>query len=266
MFKQDHALEKFETLYAKDLILSHVGDDGRCYADDFKITNFFHEKYKTLVLDNKEFIKDRHLLDVGSNMGHWGLLAYLNGASSVTCLEPRGQYVDGLNKFSRKHNLKIQAIQGIHSDIFDWGKKFDVVMLSSIITSMPDVFAFFHRLRNITRYVIIKHCSLKNVPSDMCKMEKTHNITHRASVDLRTDDYLDKKSGTQFSVNDWSSMDENGAGVTFFWYYGTEYLMELFKYFNYKVIRFDRRPEVVSPDTRNLNDNQQFHDIVLEVV
>ena len=264
MIIKDQALEKFEATMAKELILSQLGDEGSCYANDFIVTDFFYNKYKTLVLDNIEFIQDKNLLDVGSDMGHWGLLSYLNGAKSVTCLEPRQRYVEGLNKFSSKHKIACHAIQGIHSDIFNWGRKFDVVMLSAVINSMPDVFSFFHRLRDITKHVIIKHVSLKDVPGNMCKMSKVHNFTHRATVDLRASGYMKERSGRQFSINEWTGESGNGDGVSFYWFCGIDYLLELFEYFNYKVIRIEKQQDVGK--TNNINSNNQFHDIVLEVI
>jgi hypothetical protein len=266
MIIKDQALEKFETIMAKDLIMFHMGEQGRCYANDFVVTDFFYNKYKTLVLNNKQFIKDKHLLDVGSSMGQWSLLSHLNGAKSVTCLEPRQQYVEGLNKFSAKHKIDLQAIQGIHSDIFKWGRKFDVVMLSCVLTSVPDIFSFFHRLRDITKHVIIKSESLKDIPADTCKMTKTYNTTHRASVDLRSDGYLKEWSGKQLSISDWGEERVNGEGATFCWWYGIDYLLELFEYFNYKVVKVEKQPDDRDEETKNLDSNRHYHDIVLEVL
>jgi hypothetical protein len=265
MHDDDKVLKKFKDTYAKDLILSQMGEDAVYYADDFVVTDFFYEKYKRLVSDNKKLLAGKTLLDVGANMGHWGLLSLMDGATSVTCLEPRRQYVDGLNTFSKKHGLDISAVQGIHSDIFGWNKNFDVVMLSSIVTSIPDIFDFLKKLKGITKHVIIRHVSLRDVPTDMCKMEKTYNFTHRSSVDLRSDGYLNNKTGNQYDIKN-STIDPGQVddGTSYWWFYGIDYLVELFNYFGYKILRLEEQKSNSPEGTLYLSDNQLFHDIVLE--
>lgn len=118
----DYNLIKFEKYYAKQLIVSQLGSEGECYAEDFKITDFLKNKYYDLIIKNKKILKNADILDIGSNLGHWSVLFYLNGANSVTCIEPRKNYVDGLNNFAIQEKLNIKAIQGIHSDCIKLGK------------------------------------------------------------------------------------------------------------------------------------------------
>lgn len=264
MYNNDVILKKFKDNYAKDLILCQMGQDAVCYAEDFVITDFFYNKYKRVVLDNKKILEGKTVLDVGANMGHWGLLSLLNGAKSVTCVEPRGQYVNGLNKFSKMHGLDITSVQGIHSDIFELGEKFDVVMLGVITECIPDVYGFLQQLKAITKHVIILHTSLRDLPPGLCKMEKSYNLTHRTAVDPRSKGYLNNETGNQFDTKDWSSDDTSKEGVCFRWYYGIDHMTEIFKHFNYKVLRLEEHTQDALAGTVDLPGKFMQHIIVLE--
>lgn len=246
------SLEKFEKEYAKDLILHNLGDNAIHYANDFTVGERFYTKYKSLIQDNKKFIQGQNVVDVGSHMGHWSLLSLLDGAESCTCLEPRQEFVDGINNFAQHHQLNMRAIQGIHSDLFVHNKKYDTVLLCSMITSIPDIFFFFLHLKKITKYVIIRHASLVDVPAEMLKVVPNMNLNQRATVDYRIKNHVP-------THNDIA--DRNTADATLWWFYGTKFLQNIFEHLNYKILRFEEQKH----DPSHTDPNCQYHNIVLEV-
>ena len=266
--QHDKALEKFEDHYAKKLILEHLGDDAEHLAEQFRVNNFFKRKYQSIVLDNKSLFEDAHVLDVGSNMGHWATLYHLNGARSVTCVEPRLNLVEGLNRFAVAEDLPIKAIQGIHSDCPALGEKFQVVMLSNITSYMPDVFDFFSRLRAITDHVIIgHHITMNTLHDDACTMDTGYNLSHRNAVDLRDRSYLDRPDGVQY---DWNRIgDPHAEGRTCFWYYGIGFMRKLLDYLGYDVVRVNKQDndELYDDESQGTSmvGDQTFYDMVLRV-
>lgn len=232
----DCLLKKFETLYAKKLIINQLGDEAEYYAENFIVTDFFKNKCYDLVGKNIDVIKNADVLDIGSNIGHWSTLLNLSGAKSVTSIEPRKQYVEGLNNFAKQEDLNINAVHGIHSDCFALGKKFDVVVLSALLPVIPDIFDFFNRLRSITDYVIIlHHHTIRDVPDDVCKIEKFYNLSHRTAVDLRTKSYLENDNGNQYSKENFDKVDD-AEGTVLVWYYGIQYIKTILEYLNYEII------------------------------
>lgn len=262
---RDQALDTFEQHYARDLILTQLGPDAEHMARDFRITDFFRNKYQSIIADNRDVIRDARLLDVGANLGHWSTLCNLNGARSITCLEPRLRYVDGINSFARKHSLAMEAVQGIHTDCAGMGRKFDVVMLGAMVSQMPDVWDFFMRLRDITEHVIVgHHITDSSLPDDACRLSPQVNMNNRNAVDLRHQDWKHDPEGVQY---DWSSLgDGHARGQTFHWYYGIDFLKSLVRHLGYDVVREVRHDNgLLFGNTLGAEPSQTLCDLVLRV-
>lgn len=58
----------------------------RRFFDDQHVVRF-----DQIILHNVDVLKDRRILDVGGNVGHFLRLAVYHGAYSATCLEPRAE-------------------------------------------------------------------------------------------------------------------------------------------------------------------------------
>lgn len=261
----DQALDRFQSHYAKRLILDQLGDEAEHMAEDFRVTDFFRNKYQSLIVDNREIIRGSHVLDVGSNLGQWATLCCLNGARAVTCLEPRRKYVDGLNRFAGAQGLPMVAVQGIHRDCASMGQRFDVVLLSAMVSQMPDVWDFFRELRGITEHVIIgHHITVNTLPDDACRIEPQHNLSHRNAVDLRDDGYLEDPEGVQY---DWNSVsDPMARGRTFHWYYGVDFLKTVVRHLGYEVLRVKKHDNrLLFGDTVGADDGQTLYDLILRV-
>lgn len=261
----DHLLKKFETSYAKKLIINQLGDEAEHYAENFFVNNFFKNKCYDLIGKNIEVIKDANILDIGSDLGHWSTLFKLAGAKSVTSIEPRKQYVDGLNNFAKQEGLNINAVHGIHSDCFGLDKKFDVVVLSAFLPVIPDIFDFFNKLKSITDHVIIlHHHTIRDVSDDVCKIEKQYNIRNRSAVDLRTTSYLKNYNGNQYSLEYYNKID-NAEGTVLEWYYGIQYVKTILEYLDYEIISTtEHRDGYLFDSSLDQRQDRVYYDLLIK--
>ena len=234
-------------------------------ARDFRVTDFFRNQHQSLIVDNIELRRDRRVLDVGSNLGQWSTLCCLNGAHHVTGVEPRRRYVDGLNAFAGDESLPMDAVQGIHRDCEHMDRRYDTVILSALVSQMPDVWDFFKGLRRITRHVIIGHHITKtDLPVDACVLAPQYNLTNRNAVDLRDRSYLDNSEGVQY---DWRRIqDPHAPGRAFHWYYGIGFLRTLVRHLGYDVVRERRHDNAeLFGHTLGADPSQCLWDLVLRV-
>ena len=261
----DQILHRFETYYAPRLIQNQLGEDGEHMARDFRLTQFHRHKYQGLVWDNRDVLEGSHVLEVGSNYGHWALLYHLTGAKSVTCLEPRSFQVEGLNSFASAEGLPLRAVQGTHQDCFDLGQDFDVVMLCEIVPYIPDVWDFFRRLRTVADRVVLAHnVSLEGQPADSCTYRRRFNSFHRAPVDLRDRDYLLTQDGRQADVTEYNR-HSGTKGECLSWFYGIDFMTGLLEHLGYRITRVTR-PDMhrLYGGTLNRSNPTVYHDLVLE--
>ncbi len=254
MLYNDYALDIFCKKYAKDLILCCFGEDAIHYAEDFKLTEYHLKKYYNNISSNLNLIQSKSILEIGSNTGIWAVLMYLNGATSITCVEPRKQLADGINRFSQIHNLPIVAITGLHNCIFDLNQTFDTTIMMGVDDLIPDIINFLNNLSNISKFLI-----LKTKDSDALVNDKSMTITiennlhHRQGFNINTtQDQLDNL-GYQTTIKDFVINPKLGRFIRFL--YGKNFYETVFDYLNCNIVNFSNYYDT--------NDNFKIYSVKL---
>lgn len=254
MLYNDYALDTFCKKYAKDLILCCFGEDAIHYAEDFKLTEYHLKKYYNNISSNLNLIQSKSILEIGSNTGIWAVLMYLNGATSITCVEPRKQLADGINRFSQMHNLPIVAITGLHNCIFDLNQTFDTTIMMGVDDLIPDIINFLNNLSNISKFLI-----LKTKDSDALVNDKSMTITiennlhHRQGFNINTtQDQLDNL-GYQTTIKDFVNNPKLGRFIRFL--YGKNFYETVFDYLDCNIVNFS--------NYHDTNDNFKIYSVKL---
>ena len=237
MTYNDYALDTFKEKYAKDLILYCLGDEASLYARDFKFAELHLQKYQNNILKNKSLLKGKKILDIGSNAGMWAVLMYLNGATKVTCIEPRKQLAMGINQFAKLHNLPITAINAFHSSVFDLNEVFDTTFMMGVDDKIPDVVTFINDLRKISNFLVLKTLNWDGiVPDNTVKINIEHNLYWRGGFNINTD--INDLDGMCYQTNAIDWIDNPKQGRCLKWHFGKNFYETLFDYLDYKIINF----------------------------
>jgi len=233
----NEVLTEFAEKYSHDLILECFGPEAKLYAEDFYITESFYKKYKTTILDNIDIIAGKDIVDIGSGTGVWGILMMMSGAKSVTCIEPRKKYSQGLSRFAKKHNMAITAIEGFHDAVFDLDKKYDTAIMMGFIDLIPDPVAYLSRLDSVCDYVMITHRVWENVDTDGLRIRVSYNLGGNHGFNFKQLSSITGDSGDQTDIHSIISERSKKKGKYFYYTFGATFFEILAKNMGYKVLR-----------------------------
>jgi len=237
MIYNDAALDLFCNKYAKDLILCCYGNEAENYAEDFEFKEFHIKKYHNNILANKEHIENKKILEIGSNSGLWAILMLLNGATHVTCVEPRPQLCKGLTQFCELHNFPITVINSTHKYIYTTTERFDTTLLMGVDDLIPDIMSFLNTLCNVSNRLILKTKNHNDIVQDNCaKLNLENNLALRDGININTDISKLSDYGEQTTIEDFVNNPSLGRFVRY--YYGKNYFDTLFDYLECKVENF----------------------------
>lgn len=241
MIYSDNTLTTFSQKYAKDLILCCYGDDAINYAEEFEFTDYHIKKYQNNIIDNINYIENKNILDIGSNTGLWAVLMYLNGAKNVTCIEPRQQFSDGINKFAKLHNLPITSHNALHNHVYNLNKNFDTTVMMGIDDLIPDIITFLGKLQNISNYLLLK---TRNTDSSVDKnsikiITNQDNFGHRDGFHVNTD--INNCTGYGYQSNFEKFLNNDISGKFIKSQYGKNFYESIFEYFGYEILDFQNK-------------------------
>jgi len=225
-------LTEFGNLYSKDLVLDCFGKEAELYAEDFKITESFYEKYTDTLVKNQDLISNKTIIDVGCGTGVWSIIMCMLGAKNVISIEPRGKFYNGLKSFLSKHEFPIIPVQGFHNASFEYVA--DTIILMGVTDIIPDVVTFMSKLSVHADYAIIKN-SVYDIPDDHTLTKLNHNLYHRAGFNFNQLKKIDPVSGYQTNIFDY--VDEPNQGLHLQYCFGKNYFETLAKYLDYTVLK-----------------------------
>jgi len=238
----DNILNTFKQKYAKDLIICCLGEEASLYAEDFKFTDRHLIKYQNNIVNNLDLIKEKSILDIGSNTGLWAVLMYLNGAKKVTCIEPRKQLAFGINQFAQLHKLPILAINDFHSGIFNLNTFFDTTFMMGVDNKISDLITFLNNLKKVSNFLVLRTFNSDDtVPENSIKITFDHNFNYRGGFNINAK--IDELDGMcyQSDANDYVNKPQQGRYLK--QQFGKNFYETLFDYLEYKIINFSTYSE-----------------------
>ena len=133
-------------------------DDREAARREYEATPSRLLKYQHNIVECGPALVGQRVLDMGSGNGLFAYLAMRHGAAHVVGVEPRGMYVNGLNRFAATNSMPMEFIRGYDTDLGGLVREhaIDTVMLISVddITNWE---AMMHDLRRSTvRWVIMQ--------------------------------------------------------------------------------------------------------------
>ena len=246
MIYNDNALTVFKEKYAKDLILSVFGAEAEIYANDFNFNKSNIKKYNDTILNNLNFIKNKNIIDIGSNTGVWAVLMYLNGASGVTCVEPRKQFSDGINDFAKKHSLPITCVNGFHSVVKDF-EPVDTIFIMGVDDLIVDITSFLFLLKSKSNFLVLKTAYRDHeVAENSVKIRLDHNFYHRAGFNIKQTNN-ENPIGYETDLDQFINNKSQGRFIRHL--YGKNYFETLFDYLDIEILRYNE-------NTDNKNDSK----------
>lgn len=99
-------------------LAKHVwGPDAKASMRDFEPSEGLLTLYNNSIVDNAQALVGQRVLDMGCHSGLYSYLAMRHGAAHVVGVEPRGMFVEGLNEFTRVHDLPMEFHRGYDTDL-----------------------------------------------------------------------------------------------------------------------------------------------------
>lgn len=130
-------------------------------------------RFRTLLLDNEQFIRDKRVLEIGSHLGYIPLFCMHMGAKFVTGLEPRTNKQE-LSKFicQQAGFTNFEFTSGsTHDSDFVTGNP-DTVILSALIYHVAD------------HYTVLKKISTSGASCLIIENREREHIKHSATPDI----------------------------------------------------------------------------------
>lgn len=234
-------LTTFKEKYAYDLILSTFGEEAEIYAENFDFTESMIEKYTDTISNNLDLIASKSIIDIGSNSGIWSVLMYLSGAANVICIEPREQFVNGINNFAKKHNLPITCIHGVHTDICNL-PTVDTIFMMGVDDIVVDIVPFLFSLRKKATHLVLKTANRDDeIEENTIKVRLDHNFYHRGGFSLNSQ--TPKSSiGYETDLDKFINNPKTGRYMRFL--YGKQFFETVFDYLEYDIIRYTENKNI----------------------
>lgn len=243
MIYNNNALNLFKEKYAKDLIISVFGDEAEIYAEDFDFTDIMISKYTDTIFNNLDLITNKTIIDIGSNSGIWPVLMCLNGATNVICIEPRDQFVNGINNFAKKHNLPITCVHGVHTDICNL-PTVDTIFMMGVDDIIVDIVSFLFLLRTKSTHLVLKTVNRdEEIDENTIKVKLDHNFYHRGGFSLNAQK-TKNSIGYETDIDKFINNPKTGRYMKFL--YGKHFFETVFDYLEYDIIRYTENKNIIN--------------------
>jgi len=138
-------------------------------------------RFKKIVLDNKQHIKDKKILDIGSHLGYISLFCLYNGCQKVIGVEPR-KIKHELSNFicaeAGYQNFEF-VLGSTHDNFIFTDYAIDTVILSALIYHIADHYTLLEKIsKSSAKCLIIENCEKKDIafqinPQVKWEIEKT---------------------------------------------------------------------------------------------
>lgn len=196
------------------------------YPDFFKTSivgstpNRLNNRYKALIKNNSEIIKNSVVLDLASHDGRWSFAALLNGASKIVGIEGRRELVDSCHNTMKKYGVPDKKYSFIVGDLFEEIKnideKIDVVFCFGIFYHVMNHMSLLSSIKKLRPHYFILDSAVSSSDSPIIEL-KSDNIRHPgAAIKANTKEqaivgWPSKKAielmladlGFEFSYYDW---------------------------------------------------------------
>ena len=109
------------------------GADAQAMMAEFQPSESLLMKYQHNIVNSDRALRGKRVLDMGCNHGLYSYLAMRHGAAHVVGIEPRGMFVNGLNRFAEQNDLPMQFHRGYDTDMARLLREHDidtVIMMS----------------------------------------------------------------------------------------------------------------------------------------
>lgn len=210
------------------------GEDSQAMMREFKPSDGLLMQYQNSILDCGKAIEGKRVLDMGCNNGLYSYLATRHGASHVLGVEPRGMFVDGLNRFAQQHQLPMEFRKGYDTDLprlvrehdidtvlmlgmdelINWEYTMQEIRKSSVewlvmrVTSIPDNWIDFNS--DVINFA--KHGA--GMPVGFTLHYEGHNSNTRGGINPVHQDRADPDTGYQH-VDPEGKLDQQSSRVFF---------------------------------------------------
>ena len=230
----DLVLDKFTKEYAYDLIVSIWGNDATLYAEDFFVTERMLHKYENRIIKNLDHIVGKDIVSIGSHSSWLEVLSLLHGANSVTCIEPRKKFANGIKKFATKHKLNLTSVCNIHTSVFDIGKTFDTVFSFNSLGLSHDWMIFLSKLHSVAdKLIVVK--GLSDVADDSVKLVTMVNANHWGGINISHHSKTDYDNKDYATIQIESAMNKKEKKFVNF-KIGKKFFTNLCEFFGYKIL------------------------------
>ena len=254
--------------FIKEMIVSIYGEESKTYAERFQIPDVIAIKYKMVILDNENYIKDKNVADVGCNNGLWPVLFALHGAKSVTGIEPRPLLVHGAKKFIHKYNLPIKIYLANHKTALPILEKNNTESL--VLMNMDDMIPNFEEFiyncstTNIKNFIL--QCStisdecLQNINDPIAGFtihQQSHNTCLRSGFNPHTE--ITDGNGFQTKLDDSFDLNKTAYIRDF---RSEKYMQYILSQNGFRILS-NKKPKInlaqLVPYRLNLHDSFTYH-------
>lgn len=209
-------------LHLHDMVVSVSGEDASAMMMETEPGDHTLMKYENNILNSEKALKGKRVLDIGCNHGLWSYMAARHGAKHVVGVEPRGMFVNGLNRFANQHDLPMEFHRGYDTDLDRLVREhnIDTVLLLQVDEYLNWENTMYEIRRSGVEWVIMQMATIPDtwvdlnspvfnfaesgggMPSGFTLHYEQHNASPRAGINPLYRDQADPETGFQHVATD----------------------------------------------------------------
>ena len=209
-------------LHLHDMVVSVSGEDASAMMMEMEPGDHTLMKYENNILNSEKALKGKRVLDIGCNHGLWSYMAARHGAKHVVGVEPRGMFINGLNRFANQHDLPMEFHRGYDTDLDRLVREhnIDTVLLLQVDEYLDWENTMYEIRRSGVEWVIMQMSTIPDtwvdlnspvfnfaesgggMPSGFTLHYEQHNASPRAGINPLYRDQADPETGFQHVATD----------------------------------------------------------------
>ena len=209
-------------LHLHDMVVSVSGEDASAMMMEMEPGDHTLMKYENNILNSEKALKGKRVLDIGCNHGLWSYMAARHGAKHVVGVEPRGMFVNGLNRFANQNDLPMEFHRGYDTDLDRLVREHDIdtVLLLNVDMQLDWENTMYEIRRSGVEWVIMQMSTIPDtwidlnspvfdfaesgggMPSGFTLHYEQHNASPRAGINPLYRDQADPETGFQHVATD----------------------------------------------------------------
>lgn len=201
----------------KDLARHVWGPSSESAMQDWEPSSLTLTRYQHNIVNHQIALTGKRVLDLGCGNGLWSYMCARHGAEHVVGVDPRGMFVNGLNKFAQEHSLPMEFHRGYDTDLARLVREhnIDTVVMMAVASIIDWEQVLYHIRKSNVEWVIMQMSTIpdnwiefapelnefaksgQGMPVGFTLHYNSHNVSMKSGINPLHKDTMDPDTGYQ---------------------------------------------------------------------